>query len=73
MEKNKWTFRIVIAIIGILIIPWISNFASNEYYDGGEYTEANLMRVGLYILLIIFLIIRWVYYKFKHRKNLKEI
>ena len=72
-HKNKWTFRIIIAIIAIFIIPFISNFCDNELFEDSEYTEAYLMRTGLYMLLMLFLIIRWVYCKFKNVKKISKI
>ena len=64
-KQNKWIFRIVIVIIAMFIIPWIANFSSNEYSEDSEYTEAYLSRTGMYMLLGLFLIIRWAYIKFK--------
>lgn len=71
-KKSKWPFRIAIAIIGMFIIPWIANFAGNEYAPGSEYTDTQLVQTGLYLLLLFFLIIRWCYYKLKPKDLLSS-
>ena len=69
--KSKWIFRIIIVILAIFIIPWLVNFADNEYIRDSGYTDAYLIRIGLYSLLLIILIIRWIYIFIRYliRKN----
>ena len=69
-QKSKWPFRIAIAIIAILIIPWLASFASDEHTETSEYTGTYLAQTGLYLLLLIYLIVRWGYYKLKPKEQL---